>query len=207
MAQVWLVVWNVEHMNRLFVSDAKEAALKPRTDETDDVFVGERLDDITAVLAALDPDCLVVVEGPSRPEEFALFFENMEGQWVTHLQLTRRPNYSSQQNIGIAVRTDRGLFAADAVHGFDSAQEAAFEDFAADVDLDRVPERYHYERLPLHAEVRMADGGRFRVLGVHLKSKALGDAVEWGRWWALAEGNRRRILAQARNLHAKFIRP
>jgi endonuclease/exonuclease/phosphatase family metal-dependent hydrolase len=210
MATIKFVLWNMEWLNDLFTSDSATAAFKPRTASTahSKASVGKRLDELRDVLVKLDPDCVVVIEGPSRAAELDLFFNSgFTGTWATHLQETRRPGYASLQNIGIALRTDRGRFASDPLKRFDAAAEKAFDDFEVDLDDDEVPERYQFERRPLYAEVALAGGARFRVLGLHLKSKGIFGAYEWSKWWAVADGNRRRILAQAGHLRAEFVEP
>ena len=44
-------------------------------------------------------------------------------------------------------------------------------------DVDDVRELYRFERRPLYVQVNLAGGKHFRVLGLHLKSKAIFDAA------------------------------
>jgi hypothetical protein len=80
-------------------------------------------------------------------------------------------------------------------------------EFLWDTDADGVDERYRFERLPIDLEVAGAGGKRLRILGLHLKSKAIFDAYEWSKWWAVSGGNRRKILAQALFIRDQFVVP
>jgi len=57
----------------------------------------------------------------------------------------------------------------------------------------------------LFTEGHLANGKAFRILGVHLKSKGIFNALEWAAWWAKAEGNRKKLLAQYYQLRSKFL--
>jgi endonuclease/exonuclease/phosphatase family metal-dependent hydrolase len=74
-----------------------------------------------------------------------------------------------------------------------------------DTDRDDLDELHKFERRPLYTEVHFANGKSFRILGVHLKSKGIFNALEWAAWWAKAEGNRKKLLAQCYRLRSKFL--
>jgi endonuclease/exonuclease/phosphatase family metal-dependent hydrolase len=206
-----LMVWNMEWLNDLFISGSGTAPVafrpddeKPAHAEQTAVTVRKRRDDLAAVIKEIAPDLIIVVEGPSRPEELALFFQSDVGPaWRTFLQPTPR----SSQNIGAALNAAGGKFDLSATRLLDSATNRAFEPFLVDTDDDTVKEQYHYERLPLDLEVALANGRRLRILGLHLKSKGIFDAYEWSKWWSVADGNRRKILAQALHIRTKFVEP
>jgi endonuclease/exonuclease/phosphatase family metal-dependent hydrolase len=133
-----------------------------------------------------------------------VFFDNIgQGTWATELQVSPR----STQNIGIAVRVDTGKFEQQPVQCWDTRNDSRFEPFLLDADNDGIEESYSFERRPLYAEIRPAEGVPFRVLGLHLKSKGITSAYEWSRWWELADSNRKKILAEAAHIHDAFINP
>ncbi|MEM7709916.1 MAG: hypothetical protein AAF264_04045 [Pseudomonadota bacterium] len=219
-----LAVWNMEWLNRLFVSGNGPAAFKPddeRPDGRGRVTVGERKADLGRGLAALDTDLVVVVEGPNRTEELQLLFDDLApGTWTCFVQRSQSPNgphrsdvFSSAQCVGLALRTDRGIWGDDPMRVFDAMDPAsgavhnASEPFFHDTGADKVPEWYRFERRPAYAELTLADGARFRVMGLHLKSKGIFSAYEWSRWWQLADANRERLLAQCRRLREGFLDP
>lgn len=207
MATVKFMVWNMEWMNDLFATGSpvrfRPDGEKPQHSDSG-VTVAERKADLRGVLSEFAPDILVVVEGPTETAELQLFFDEWQpGAWKAHVQKTPR----STQNIGIAVNMAAGGAASDPLLAFDTASGGVFDDFIVDVDDDGVEERYRFERRPLHVHVRLASGASVCVLGVHLKSKGIFDAYEWSKWWQVADGNRRRILAQASHIRAGFIEP
>jgi len=207
MTNLKLVLWNMEWMDDLFVKDSQAVQFRPddeKTPHSSDVTVKQRRDGLSGVLRELKPDVVVIVEGPSRPAELQLFFDNLgEGKWATELQVSP----SQLQNIGIAVRTDTNKFKTPAVQRFDTGKDPRFDPFLIDTDSDDIEEQHHFERRPLYAEVRPAQGSPFRVLGLHLKSKGIFNAYEWSKWWETADANRKKILAQAAHIHKGFIDP
>ena len=168
---------------------------------------------ITDVINALAPDIVVVVEAPNRQTELDHFFGSrrnsgfgqLNGSWRTHLQAT----HGSSQAIGIAWRTDTGFLDDDSIADLRSKNDACTRQFLIDVDGDGVREAYRFARQPLYVEVTPSKGkgNPFHVLGVHLKSKGVFTALEWGARWRRAEGNRRRIVAEALRLRRALIEP
>jgi hypothetical protein len=95
MPDLKLVVWNMEWLNDLFVADNGPAAFKADgafspNFHLDDVTVASRRQDLVGVLNELAPDIVVVVEGPNRPAELQLFFDQPElaGDWQATVQQT-----------------------------------------------------------------------------------------------------------------------
>ena len=212
MATFHLGVWNVQWMNDLFTSATPtefkpddNSARGPRSGST----VIRRRRALSGVLAQLDLDVLIIVEGPNRTEELQLFFDtDVEGDWVCDVQ----PTKGGSQIIGMAVRTDRGVFQDPPFVRFDTRTTVndnilsrAISPFTFDTDEDGILEQHHFERNPIFAELRLADDTRVHVVGVHLKSKVVTNIAEWGRWWAIADANRKKILAQARQLRKNYV--
>jgi endonuclease/exonuclease/phosphatase family metal-dependent hydrolase len=206
MSNLKLVLWNMEWMNDLFTKDDQAAQFLPDGEKTahSSATVKQRRDDLSGVLRELNPDVVVIVEGPSRKEELQLFFDNIgEGTWVADLQVSS----GQTQNIGIAVRVDTNKFKDPALRRMDTGDDPRFNAFLIDTDNDEIKEQHHFERRPLYAEISPAQGVPFRVLGLHLKSKGIFDAYEWSKWWEMADANRKKILGQATHIHDTFIEP
>lgn len=200
-----LLVWNMEWMNDLFGANDAPAAFKPDDAKPqhsrDGVTVKMRREHLSGVINELSPDVVVVVEGPNRDSELQLFFDtDVTGDWQVASQHSR-----GTQEVGIAVRTDEGKFQTPAFTQFDTQNIAAFAPFFHDSDGDGVREEHDFTRYPLYAEVQMRSGERFRLLGLHLKSKGIFTALEWSAWWQKADANRRRLLAQATQLRVEFL--
>jgi hypothetical protein len=186
MATIRFMAWNMEWLNDLFAAGGA-AAFRPDAHKPqhagEGVTVAIRKQALRGAIGELNPDVLVVIEGPSEAAELQLFFDDWQPDaWKTHLQKTR----GSQQNVGIAVRTGP-LLDASPLTEFDTAQDHAFDDFTVDIDDDGVEERYRFERRPLHVRVNLAGGRTFHVLGLHLKSKGIFSAYEWSKWWQVAD--------------------
>jgi hypothetical protein len=225
MGKIKLVSWNMEWLNDLFVSGPSGQAAAWRADgdkpqHNEKTTVGARKALIKEALGKIEADVMVVTEGPSDPAEFALLFKDLApGTWQTHLQRSKSLNgpqkgattFTSLQNIGIAVRTDTGKFDATALTPFDAADaqnkliHESTAPFFYDSGGNGVVEWFRYERLPAYAEVKMKDGAVFRVLGLHLKSKGIFEAMEWHKWWTMADANRERLLAQCRHFREAFL--
>lgn len=205
MAKIKLVVWNMEWMNDLFVANDEPVGFRPDDHSpyhTSDSTIRQRRDDLSAVLEELNPDVVVIVEGPNRDGELQLFFDSdMPGEWVTKVQYSK----GQSQNLGIAVRIDTGMFEDPAFKHFDTNNIAAFDPFMVDTDEDDIEENYKFERRPLYAELNPKEGSSFRILGLHLKSKGVFKSYEWSKWWQMADANRKKIFAQATHLRLNFL--
>lgn len=221
-----LAVWNMEWLNDLVDSNA--GALKPGVRnvrgprppwENEGPTVAERIALLREGLADLDPDILLIVEGPDRTEDMEILMAAIsDAEWTVHIQRSRFPSApdNSRQNtstqcVGIALRTDRGIFADTPMTTTDVEDPAsglihtATEPFFLDLGADKVPEWFRYERRPLWVTVHPAQGSDFNVMGLHLKSKGVFAAHEWSRWWQLADANRMRLLAQCRHIREAFL--
>ncbi len=207
MATLKLVEWNMEWLNELFEPNSvgaaqfrPDATVPPTTREG---TVGQRVHDLIGVVTELDPDLMVVIEGPDRQSELQALFDKMPGTWTTALQMTK----GSQQNVGIAVRTDTGKFDPVPIIQHDTAVMSAFDAFSFDTDDDGILETYRFERRPLYVEIAPLGAPHFHVMGLHLKSKGIFTAYEWSKWWQIADAARRKILAETTQLRLKFIDP
>ena len=202
MATLKLLVWNMEWMNDLF---AGNGLFKPDADKAlhmPSATVKQRREAQSLVIEELNPDIIVVVEGPNASAEWQLFLDtDLPGTWQGYIQ--RSPGMS--QCVGIAVRTDTGKFAQPAFEAFDTLQLDPFKEWQMDLEDDGITEVYRFERSPLYAAITTADNKSFRVLGLHLKSKLVASALEWSRWWENADANRRKIFAQASRIRQQFL--
>ncbi len=217
MSTIRFGVWNMEWMNDLFTDgpnfkpDHKKVRGPNPYRENDEPTVLHRRQSLSGVLNEIDVDVLVVVEGPNKASELQLFFDtDVQGTWVCDVQ----PTKGGSQIIGLAVRTDKGLFANEPFQRFhiDEGQggeskrlSEATSPFFIDTDDDEIQELYKFERKPLYADIQLSNGKHFRVLGLHLKSKGIFEAYEWSKWWSQADANRKKILAQCTQLREAFL--
>lgn len=216
MATIQFAVWNMEWMNDLFTGDSQfhpddRRVRGPNPRSTKNPTVKQRRESLSGAINDMQLDAIVVVEGPNKAAELQLFFdEDVDGTWHCDVQ----PTHKSSQIIGIALRTDTGKFAANpltrfhvgAGQGGESERlSLATQPFLIDTDDDDIEEQHKFERLPLYAQINTADNKHFRVLGLHLKSKGIFDSLEWSKWWATADANRKKIVAQCRRLRTEFL--
>nr|NNF99006.1 hypothetical protein [Desulfobacteraceae bacterium] len=205
MATIKIMSWNMEWMNDLFGPNDRPVAFKPdnaNPAHNPNTTIKQRRESLSGVINELQPDVVLVVEGPNRTGELQLFFDtDVNGDWQTHVQYTK----GQTQNNGIAVRTDTGKFDAVPITVFDTNDMPVFDAFTIDTDDDLIIETHKYERKPLYAELHPRPGDLFRLMGLHLKSKGIFGAYEWSKWWKIAEGNRKKLLAQATILRMKFL--
>ena len=195
----------MEWMNDLFDTTGKFRPDDDKPLHSSDTTIFTRRRHLAGVIDDIKPDIVISIEAPNTQQEFQLFFDSdVEGEWKTILQSTR----GSSQCIGCAIRTDTGLFhSQDPILQFDSGLIPAFNPFEMENEEDSIIEKYKFERLPLYAEINLVNQKKFRLLGVHLKSKGIFNAYEWSKWWSVADGNRKRILAQCSQLRQKFLDP
>lgn len=207
MAEIKLVVWNMEWMNDLFGPNDEPPAFRPDGDKpqhNDKTTILERREHLSGVLKEVEPDILVVVEGPNRTGELQLFFDtDISGSWITDVQYSK----GQTQNVGVAVRTDLGKFDDPPFKKFDTNNMEVFDDFVVDTDDDAIKELFKFERRPLYVEISPSDGEKFRILGLHLKSKGIFKSYEWSKWWQMADANRKKLMAQTTHLRQEFLDP
>ena len=224
-----LVCWNMDWFADLFAEDEEgRPILKP-----DDMIVrgpsranqpgvgptvAHRLRLLKKAIIDIDPDIIVLLEGPGRSEALKLFFDLLgHGEWACYAQRSRYVHLpggavkETSRCVGLAVRTDTSRFATEPVAFFDAEDQAsgvfhrATESFFAEWTRNSTTEWFRFETRPLYAEVRPVAGTPFRILGVHLKSRGFFGGYEWSRWLVEAEANRSRFSALARRLRQDFL--
>lgn len=217
MATIRFGVWNMEWMNDLFTDgpafkDDDRKVRGPNPFGLDNrPTVKDRRESLAGVLNEVDVDALVVVEGPNKATELQLFFDtDVDGTWECDVQ----PTKGGSQILGLAVRTDKDHFANepfDRFHidegmgGESERLSSATTDFTIDTDDDEIQELHRFERLPLYAQLNLANDKKLRVVGLHLKSKGIFQSYEWSKWWSQADANRKKIVAQCTQLRHEFL--
>ncbi len=174
---------------------------------------------IAEVLRTVDADCYAIVEAPNTGhrqstvmalESFArhfvlrqraalLGFENPTHQEIA---LLFDPDRIAAEHAPVGVR----ITAAAAIARAAPAPVPRFDGFfAADIDGDGRPEAYEFSKPPLEAAVTdLAGGLAFRLIAVHLKSKAPNIAGSAEALRRRGIENRVKQLAQATWLRARI---
>ena len=188
-----IVTYNVEWFSNLF--DDKGNLLEDNAwSGRHDVRRSEQIEALAIVFTALDADAVMVIEAPDGHR--------------------KRDGVAALENFARTV----GLRARKAVMGFvnDTQQEIALmydpdvlsarhdpvgsprfdEEYEIDLDVDATPERVKWSKPPLELAVETAKGARFRLIGVHAKSKAPYGARSLEQVMRIGIENRRKQLAQ-----------
>lgn len=197
-----LGTWNVEWMNALF-DDRGQTLDDDEPSARYGVSRRAQLAAIVAVLRAVDPDGLVIVEAPDS-----------NGRRSTRTALERLAARAglrqSRARIGFASQTEQEIaFLWDPArlsvrHDPQGTPAAPRFDgvFHADLDIDGTPETVRFDKPPL--ELALAVPGRdLRLIGVHAKSKNTRGAKTRDEALREAIENRRKQLAQCLWLRAR----
>ena len=205
--QIKLSLWNMEWLNDLFVSGSGPAQFRPDGEKaahaSRGVTVRKRRNDLAAVVTEINLDVVSSLKARSATRNCSACSKPISASVGRRLFSQRRARADGRR----CDQHRHWQIDPAATRRLDSAINPAFQNFQSDTDDDLVEEIYHFERLPVDLEVALSDGKRLRILGVHLKSKAIFDAYEWSRWWSVSEGNRRKILAQAMQIRRQFVEP
>lgn len=224
-----LVSWNMDWLADLY-AESEDGALEFKPDDMSvrgpsplsqpgaAPTVAHRLRLLKKAIVDLEPDIILVLEGPRRSIALQRFFERLDhGAWICQVQPSRyadvpgRVVQERQRCLGLALRTDTSRFAADAMTVFDVEDpatgplHAATEPFFVAHSRNAAAEWFHFDTRPLYAEIRPHLGTPFRLLGVHLASRGFFGGYDWSRWLVEAEANRARFMALAHRLRREFL--
>ncbi|MCT8161498.1 endonuclease/exonuclease/phosphatase family protein [Pseudoruegeria sp. SHC-113] len=197
-----IATYNVEWFTNLF--DEKD---RPQPDGgwsgRRDVTREQQLEALGIVFTAMDADAVMIIEAPdtNRHRSTVAALENFAQLYGlrTRAALTGFTN-DTQQELALLYDPD----ALTARHDPQSGLEAQrgwvprFDgEFPLDLDVDAAPETIRFSKPPLEVAARSAAGGEFRMIGVHLKSKAPHGARTRDEVIRISIANRRKQLAQA----------
>lgn len=197
-----LATWNVEWFNALFDDDGRVLHDGERSARYE-VTRAAQLDAVAAVLRAVDPDGMVVVEAPDTGgrRSAARALSNFAA-WAGLRQRRALTGFTSttEQEIAFLWDPDRLAVRHDPQAG---GGVARFDgQFAHDLDSDAVPEHIRFDKPPLELLVE-GPGGPLRLIGVHAKSKGQHGARDGARGTRIAIENRRKQLAQCLWIRAR----
>lgn len=175
-----------------------------------------RADQLTAlgiVFTALDADAVMIVEAPDNNRRHKTV-EMLEAFAARYELRTRRAllgfENETQQEIALLYDPDRlsarhdpiGLpdqpIEGTAVPRFDSS-------FRIDLNIDAQMDLVRFSKPPLEVAARSAAGTEFRLIGVHVKSKAPHGAASEAQLHRLAIENRRKQMAQCIWLRGRVL--
>jgi endonuclease/exonuclease/phosphatase family metal-dependent hydrolase len=157
---------------------------------------------VAAVLTAIDADAVMVIEAPdvNRDRNGVAALEGFSARFGLRARkaLIGFTN-DTQQEIILLYDPDR-LSAAHDPWGDPvgkSGSQPRFDGvFRWDIDVDATPEPIRWSKPPLEVAATTRDGHRFRLIGVHAKSKAPHGARSAAAILRVGIENRRKQLAQ-----------
>ena len=191
-----LATYNVEWFNALF-DDENRPLHDHEWSARHDVTRAQQLDALGAVFRRLDVDGIVIVEAPDTRQSrrtdvcllnFAAAYDLRVNEVVTGFL-----NGTQQE---IAFLFDNRVLSARHQPGGGPDVSPRFDgSFLWDVDVDGMPEAHMFSKPPLELHIR-GGGFDFRLIGVHVKSKAPHGAESPADAVRISIANRRKQLAQ-----------
>ncbi len=201
-----IATYNVEWFNKLF--DAQD---RPQPDGSwsgrHDVTRAAQLEAVAAVFRAIDADAVMIIEAPDSHrkrsgvkalEAFAQMYDLRTTKAVSGFA------NDTQQEITLLFDPAQVSALHDPVESGDAPRFDG--DFRLDVDVDSKLDRIRFSKPPLELALTHVSSGKvFRMIGVHLKSKAPHGAKDRAAEIRISIDNRRKQLAQCIWLHRRVI--
>lgn len=190
-----IATYNVEWFNALF--DEQDALIEDGGwSARYNVTRAEQSQALGHVFRTMDADAVLVIEAPDHNGRRSTVAA-LEGFARHHGLRTRTAiigfSNDTQQEIAL-------LYDPDALtprHVASNLGAPRFDmEFRLDVDIDALPDPIRWSKPPLEMEVMTRAGRRFRMIGVHAKSKAPHGANTPDQVTRIAIANRRKQLAQ-----------
>ncbi|WP_116130909.1 endonuclease/exonuclease/phosphatase family protein [Tropicimonas sp. IMCC34043] len=198
-----IATYNVEWMNALFDDDGQ-----PLADDAPSarygISRGAQLDALGIVFTALDADAILIVEAPDQNrrrstvaalQALARGFDLRTGTAVVGFaNETEQEIALLYDPAAVTARHDpRGTFAGKKGSGAAPRFDGTF---LIDLDIDATPDLVKFSKPPLELAMAGPGGREFRMIGVHVKSKAPYGAATPDEIMRRSIANRRKQLAQ-----------
>lgn len=186
--------WNIQDLDELFDSQNRLVTTAPAQ---------ERLGQLAAVLTAIAPDFLGVVEAPNDASSGNKSTVKCLEAFAAFAGLSARKGilgYPSRGQQEIAALYDPDRFRVRHAPGgrAESKSNPKFDgQLHFDTDDDRIVELYEFYRPPLELRVQeKATGDVYWFILAHAKSKGIFDAMDQIHWRLESERNRRKLFAE-----------
>jgi len=206
MAQILrLATYNVAWFTALF--DDKDGFLNDNSaSNRHGVSKAQQFAAVGAVFQAVDADGIMVIEAPDSSgrrssvaalQSFAQYFGLRTSRAVT--------GYTSQTEQEISFLYDPNILSVrhDPMGTADPTSAAPCFDVELDYWIDGQKQSARFSKPPLELEVSLKTGGNLRLIGVHIKSKAVHDGTH-ARFNDISVQNRRKQLAESFWLRARI---
>lgn len=165
------------------------------------------------VFTALDADAVMIIEAPdnNRRHKTVAMLESFAARYGlrTRKALLGFAN-ETQQEIALLYDPDRLSAEHDPIGLPDAPVQGVSSprfdtSYRIDLDLDGSPDTVRFSKPPLEVAATSAAGTRFRMIGVHVKSKAPHGAESEAQRKRIAIENRRKQLAQCLWLRERVL--
>ncbi len=195
-----LATYNVEWFNALF-DNAGQLLPDDQWSGRQDVTRAEQIEALIAVFQALDADAVMIVEAPdhnSRRNTVRALESFAEAAGIRARKAVMGFGNHTEQEIGF-LYDPSVITALHDPQGDDQVDPPAprfDESFKIDLDIDATLDTVTFSKPPLELACETTSGAEFRIIGVHVKSKAPHGARNAREATQLAIANRRKQLAQ-----------
>ena len=198
-----IATYNVEWFNALFDAEGQLLA-DNEWSRRHDITRVQQLEAVAKVFSAMDADAVMVIEAPDGSrrrsgeralENFAKYFDLRTRRALIGFQ------NDTQQEIALLYDPDV-LSARHDPKGEQTGKKGSFDSprfdgvFRRDLDVDAAPELIRFSKPPLEVAAKTKSGTRFRMIGVHIKSKAPHGVRGKVAMMRKAIENRRKQMAQ-----------
>lgn len=199
-----IAAYNVEWFANLF-DDRDQLLLDDGWSGRHDVTRAQQAQAVAQVLRALDADAVMVIEAPNtgRKQRTVRALEGFAAHFGLR-QSEARIGFANDTQQEIALMYDPAKL--DARHDPQGGAGAPCFDtsFRIDLDVDATQDVVTFSKPPLELIMQPRDAPAFRMIGVHLKSKAPHGASGHDEVMRISIANRRKQLAQAIWLRARI---
>lgn len=195
-----IATYNVEWFSSLF-DDQNQLRRDTEWSARYNITRVQQLDAIAEVIRTIDPDCMLIVEAPDTGRTSSTVTSLLN--FSSHYNLRQNAaltGFASETQQEIALLFDDRMVTAlhDPVGGSGKYDPAPRFDqkIYIDIDVDDRPEPHVFSKPPLEVAIETASGNIFRLIGVHVKSKAPHGARNRAAEVRISIANRRKQLAQ-----------
>lgn len=202
-----IATYNVEWFSSLFDARGKMLEDNGRSGRHD-VTRADQLVALGIVFTAVDADAVMIIEAPDS---------NHRRKTITSLEAFAR-RYElrcrkaligfandTQQEIAMLYDPDALTLRHDPAGGQNGAAPRFDEQFLIDINIDAAPDKVRFNKPPLEIAAHSASGTKFRMIGVHAKSKVPHGATNPDEARRIAIENRRKQLAECIWLRARVL--
>ncbi len=164
---------------------------------------------IAAVLKAVDPDMVSVIEGPgttaSTGKSTIACLEGFAARFGLRLSKAAM-GFASRGRQEIALMYDPARLSVSHMPGGSatSHHNPAFDhEFQYDSDADGIEELYSHYRPPMEMKLDLAGGGEFWLITAHTKSKGIFSHNDMLHYQREEERNRRKLFAETSHIRLR----